>query len=315
MSERRRLYVSATTPVGISKRKTAASIACPSGSSCSGERWSSRTSSRSPDDPGRHAQDEGDAVVDLCARRVSRLLPDRDVLRALGGERRAVPVRPALAQLHPASRAIRSSSAGETERNGIESRSHSPSTSEKWWETSRCVSKSYSSTPTCVSLRSNTVERRALFGTPTSTTKQPPGSRCAAAFAKHATCAVLRRDVVDRVEDDVDERERPVDPRRRQVADRDRDLVAASSAAARPCPARGRCRATRTPRAASGTRDPAGADRELERAAARRAARGSRRPARPASPRRRRRRSAPRRRLRTSPSAAAASPKGDRDGR
>ncbi len=76
----------------------------------------------------------------------------------------------------PASRAIRSSSAGETERNGTDNRRHCPSTSEKWWETSRCVSKSSSSTPTCVSLRSNT-SSRCLFWTPTSTTKQPPGSR------------------------------------------------------------------------------------------------------------------------------------------
>ena len=37
------------------------------------------------------------------ARRLTgRLLPDRDVLRALGGERRAVPVRPPLAQRHAA---------------------------------------------------------------------------------------------------------------------------------------------------------------------------------------------------------------------
>ena len=70
----------------------------------------------------------------------------------------ALPAAPALAQRIPASRAIRSSSAGETSRNGIEIRCQLPSTSVKWCETSRCVSASYSSTPTCVSLRSKTLE-------------------------------------------------------------------------------------------------------------------------------------------------------------
>jgi hypothetical protein len=43
ISERRRPYMSATTPVGISNRKTAASIAVPISTSCSGERWRSLT--------------------------------------------------------------------------------------------------------------------------------------------------------------------------------------------------------------------------------------------------------------------------------
>ena len=126
----------------------------------------------------------------------------------------------------PASRAIRSSSAGNVERNGIERRTHSPSMRVKWCEALRCVAASYSSTPTCVSLRSKTLTGRPS-GMPTSTTKQPPGSRCAAALAKHADLRVLRRQVADRVEDEVDERERPVDARGREVADRDRQLRAA----------------------------------------------------------------------------------------
>src|SRR5919201_1978692 len=88
----------------------------------------------------------------------------------------------------PAMRAIKSSSADETERNGIDSRSQPPSTSVKWCDTSRWVSASYSSTPTCVSLRSKTLSR-SRDGTPTSITNVPPGSRCADAFSKHATCA------------------------------------------------------------------------------------------------------------------------------
>src|SRR5439155_13360321 len=106
------------------------------------------------------------------------------VLSAVKGERSQSAQRSRSAM--PASRAIRSSSAGETERNGTERRRHSPSTSEKWCETSLCVSKSSSSTPTWVSLRSKT-SSRCVFGTPTSTTKHPPGPRCAAAFANAST--------------------------------------------------------------------------------------------------------------------------------
>ena len=78
--------------------------------------------------------------------------------------------------------------------------------------------------------------------------------------------SLLRRQVEDRVEDDVDERERPVDLRRRHVADRDLDLV-------RLLPQlRDHVRRevdARDPNAACGERhgDPAGADRELERPA------------------------------------------------
>jgi hypothetical protein len=76
----------------------------------------------------------------------------------------------------PAIRAIRSSSAGETERNGIDRRSHRLSTSRKWCETHLWPAWSYSSTPTCESLRSETSSGRA-FGTTTSTTKSPPRRR------------------------------------------------------------------------------------------------------------------------------------------
>src|SRR5205814_5976276 len=85
------------------------------------------------------------------------------VLSAVKGERSQSAQRSRSAI--PASRAIRSSSAGETERNGTERRRHSPSASEKWCETSLCVSKSSSSTPTCVSVRSNT-SSGCVFGTP-----------------------------------------------------------------------------------------------------------------------------------------------------
>ena len=43
MIEARRLYVSATTPVGISNVKTAASITVPISTSCSGDMCRSRT--------------------------------------------------------------------------------------------------------------------------------------------------------------------------------------------------------------------------------------------------------------------------------
>src|SRR6185312_8214322 len=81
---------------------------------------------------------------------------------------------------------------------------------------------------------------------------------------EHGDLPVLRRDVVDRVEDDVGERERPIDSRCRHVADLDRDLV-------RLLPQLrdhvGREVDACNPDAPLGERygDPAGADRELER--------------------------------------------------
>ena len=64
--------------------------------------------------------------------------------------------------------------------------------------------------PSASSLASNTTDRSPggssrSSGRTTSITKQPPGSRCAAAFRKQATCAVLGGEVHDRVEDEVDE--------------------------------------------------------------------------------------------------------------
>ena len=57
-----------------------------------------------------------------------------------------------------------------------------------------CLATSYSSNPHLVSLtwKARTVSpggSRWRSGTPTSITKQPPGSRCAATLRKHATCS------------------------------------------------------------------------------------------------------------------------------
>ncbi len=85
---------------------------------------------------------------------------------------------------------------------------------------------------------------------------------------EHRNLSVLRGDVVDRVEDDVGERERPLHSRGRHVADLDPDLVRLRSQL--------RDHVRREVDAgdphASGRerhRDPAGADRQLEGAAAR----------------------------------------------
>lgn len=97
-------------------------------------------------------------------------------------------------RLIPASSAIRSSSAGHTYRNGTERRSSRPSTISKWCETSPWTATSYSSRPQRLSptwkawMVSPGGSRRSA-GTATSTTKHPPGSRCAATFRKQATCA------------------------------------------------------------------------------------------------------------------------------
>jgi len=83
---------------------------------------------------------------------------------------------------------------------------------------------------------------------------------------EHRDLAVLRHDVVDRVEDDVGERELAVDARVRHVADRDRDRVGLLPQLRDHV---GGEVDSRDPNAASRERDgdPAGADRELERAA------------------------------------------------
>ena len=92
----------------------------------------------------------------------------------------------------------------------------------------------------------------------------------------------LRRQVHDRVEDQVGDGERPVDGRRREVADRDADVLAARL---RAQPRDHRLRQLdpvhRHSPLRERERDPARPDPELERASARRRARrGSRRPGR-----------------------------------
>ena len=64
MSDKRRLYVSATTPVGTSNRKTAASIAVPISTSCSGERCEPPDEVHRHDHPGRHEEEELEGVVE-----------------------------------------------------------------------------------------------------------------------------------------------------------------------------------------------------------------------------------------------------------
>src|SRR5262249_35086843 len=139
-------------------------------------------------DPGGHREPERQGVVEpLCRGALHGFCQTETCLveSAEKGERFQSAHRSRSSR--PARRAMRSSSEGKTERNGIDRRSHTPSRSVKWWDALRCVARSYSSKPTCVSERSKTPSGRAV-GTPTSTTKLPPGSRCAAAFAKVATC-------------------------------------------------------------------------------------------------------------------------------
>jgi hypothetical protein len=106
---------------------------------------------------------------------------------------------------------------------------------------------------------------RRSSGTPTSITKQPPGWRCAAALRKHATCALLRGQVPDRVEDEIDEGERTIHSSRREVADRHVDVLS-PQLLAEPLDHRVRhvdaMHRHAGPRQGNG--DPAGPDRELE---------------------------------------------------
>ena len=91
-------------------------------------------------------------------------------------------------------------------------------------------------------------------GTPTSMTKQPPGSRCARDVAEARDLRVLGGQVHDRVEDQVDDGERPVHPGGREVADRHADARRrpAWRAAGPPSPAERSMPWTGTPRRASG---------------------------------------------------------------
>ena len=122
-----------------------------------------------------------------------RRLPDRDVAAAVARERLPSPAPQRSRSVIPASRAIRSSSAGHV-RNGTETRSARPSTNWTWWETRRCVATSYSSRPR--------PPRSTWKGWTVSPGRQPSGGRApsprrrrsrpgrdAAAFRKHATCA------------------------------------------------------------------------------------------------------------------------------
>ena len=94
-----------------------------------------------------------------------------------------------------------------------------------------------------------------------------PVARCSATFAKQRSCDVLRVELEERVEHDEDERELAVDRHIGHVADRHRESSRrpAWRASARPSPATRRRRAPRHRCAASGSRDPPGADAELER--------------------------------------------------
>src|SRR5207302_430080 len=140
-------------------------------------------------DPRRHSQPEAEAVVERLRGRAPHGFSQADTcfrLSAVNGERSQSAHRSRSSI--PARRAIRSSSDGQTPRNSPEPRCQLSSWSPKWCETSRCVSASYSSMPTCVSLRSKTLHGLS-GGRPTSITKEPPPARCAAALAKLATCA------------------------------------------------------------------------------------------------------------------------------
>ena len=96
----------------------------------------------------------------------------------------------------------------------------------KWWDTSRCVAGSYSSTPTCVSLRSKTASAATARNADLDD-ERTAWVEMGSSVLEARDLGVLRRQVHDRVEDDVDEREASVDPRRCEVADRHRDLAAA----------------------------------------------------------------------------------------
>src|SRR5207302_5699681 len=165
------------------------------------------------DPPGPHREEELEREIEPAGSHGFSHTDTCLVLSAVKGERSQSVHRSRSSS--PASRAIRSNSPGETDLNGIESLVQRPSTRLKWCETRCWVAGSNSSMPTWLSLRSKT-SSRAVLGTPTSTTKQPPGSRCAAAFA-NVDLSLLRGLVADRVEDDVHERESPVDARRRVV--------------------------------------------------------------------------------------------------
>ena len=144
----------------------------------------------------------------------------------------------------------------------------------KWWEVSPCVATSNSSIPQRVSLDVEDADR--LAG------REPPQARdadldheAAAGLEVRGDVAEardlrrLRRQVHDRVEDEVRDGERPRHRRRREVADRDADLLAARLRAE---PRRHRLRQLdpvhRHAALGQRERDPAGADPELERAAA-----------------------------------------------
>ena len=106
-------------------------------------------------------------------------------------------------------------------------------------------------------------------GTSTSTTKQPPGSRCAATLRKQATCAscVVRFSIV--LKTTYASENVPATRGRREVADRDADLVTAGLG---PQPRGHRLRQLdavhrHSPRCER-QRDPPGPDPELERSAA-----------------------------------------------
>ena len=141
-------------------------------------------------------------------------------------------------------------------------------------------------------------------------TNRPPRRRCAAAFSKHATCAVLGDQVEDRVEDQVDERELAVDARRRHVADHGVDPLgsglrrAGEPAWPRSCRCRRRARRARRAAARSGRcRSRTRAPRRRRRAPPAGRRPGRPRPGRTCSPSARRRppRRARRRTLRCRP--------------
>ena len=130
----------------------------------------------------------------------------------------------------------------------------------KWCETRPWLSTSYSSIPTCCS----PTEKTCVVS--------PGGTRCSSGHAHLDDEAAarlevrrdvaeagdlrrLRRQVVDRVEDEVGEPERAVGARRREVADRDGDVRRrpASRAGGPPSPATARCRAPRRRARASGS--------------------------------------------------------------
>ena len=184
---------------------------------------------------------------------------------------------------------------------------------------SPCLATSYSSIPQ----RSSPIWKtwpvspggsRWSSGTPTSTTKVPPGSRCTAAFRKR-DLRLLCRQVPDRVVDEVDEGERAIHTGRREVADRHRDRRPASPAAVRPSPPTCRCRAPARRVARVEGRPVRYRSRTPERTRCRRAPPRSRRPApipqRRTSPRNPRRtsRQRPRRSSRQHPSGNLRAPR------